>query len=324
MRALTVAGLVFVLVSRLGLPAPACAADPEALAQATEAGDASAALALGTAYDTGDGVPADPRAALHWYWIAAQQGNTTALFNVGVMYDQGLGTARNPSVAAYWYRRAAEQGNARAAYNLGLLFEDGDGVPRSQASAEHWFHIAGQAGLDAATARLAARPTRPTDADYATAQALIEQRGLAAAAPDVLGLLQRAAGHGIKVAQYDLAYLYENGLGVGADRIAANGDVANKIGTYSVAVLAKENNVPFYVAAPISTLDLSLESGDQIPIEERAASEVTHYAGRPVAPHGTDAKHPAFDVTPHRYVSAIITENGVARAPYVESLRILV
>jgi methylthioribose-1-phosphate isomerase len=111
---------------------------------------------------------------------------------------------------------------------------------------------------------------------------------------------------------------------VGADRIAANGDVANKIGTYSVAVLAKENNVPFYVAAPISTLDLSLESGEQIPIEERAASEVTHYAGTPVAPHGTAAKHPAFDVTPNRYVSAIITEKGVARAPYVESLRILV
>jgi methylthioribose-1-phosphate isomerase len=110
---------------------------------------------------------------------------------------------------------------------------------------------------------------------------------------------------------------------VGADRIAANGDVANKIGTYSVAVLAKENNVPFYVAAPISTLDLSLESGEQIPIEERAEIEVTHYAGSPVAPHGTRAKHPAFDVTPNRYVSAIITEKGIARAPYLESLRIL-
>src|SRR6202789_2356471 len=108
---------------------------------------------------------------------------------------------------------------------------------------------------------------------------------------------------------------------VGADRIAANGDVANKIGTYSVAVLAKENNVPFYVAAPISTLDLSLASGEQIPIEERAEIEVTHYAGSPVAPRGTPAKHPAFDVTPNRYVSAIITEKGIARAPYVESLR---
>jgi len=110
---------------------------------------------------------------------------------------------------------------------------------------------------------------------------------------------------------------------VGADRIAANGDVANKIGTYSVAVLAKENNIPFYVAAPLSTLDLSIESGDQIPIEERAEIEVTHYAGAPVAPRGTPAKHPAFDVTPNRYVSAIITEKGVSRAPYLESLRIL-
>ena len=110
---------------------------------------------------------------------------------------------------------------------------------------------------------------------------------------------------------------------VGADRIAANGDVANKIGTYSVAVLAKENGIPFYVAAPVSTLDLSLASGEEIPIEERAESEVTHYAGAAVAPMGTAAKHPAFDVTPNRYVSAIITEKGIARAPYTESLRIL-
>ncbi len=107
---------------------------------------------------------------------------------------------------------------------------------------------------------------------------------------------------------------------VGADRIAANGDVANKIGTYSVAVLAKENGIPFYVAAPISTLDLTLKSGEQIPIEERASSEVTHYAGTAVAPVGTAAKHPAFDVTPNRFVTAIITERGVARAPYLESL----
>jgi methylthioribose-1-phosphate isomerase len=111
---------------------------------------------------------------------------------------------------------------------------------------------------------------------------------------------------------------------VGADRIAANGDVANKIGTYSVAVLAKENNVPFYVAAPISTLDLKLESGDEIEIEQRAADEVTHLFGVPVAPLGTAVENPAFDVTPHRYVSAIVTERGVARPPYLESLRKLV
>ena len=108
---------------------------------------------------------------------------------------------------------------------------------------------------------------------------------------------------------------------VGADRIAGNGDVANKIGTYSVAVLAKENNVPFYVAAPISTLDLTLTSGEQIPIEQRAASEVTHVFGVPVAPVGTAVENPAFDVTPNRYVTAIITERGVARAPFTESLR---
>jgi methylthioribose-1-phosphate isomerase len=110
---------------------------------------------------------------------------------------------------------------------------------------------------------------------------------------------------------------------VGADRIAANGDVANKIGTYSVAVLAKENGVPFYVAAPISTLDLTLVSGDQIPIEQRSATEVTHVFGVPVAPKDTMVQNPAFDVTPNRYVTAIITERGVARAPYTDSLRAL-
>jgi len=110
---------------------------------------------------------------------------------------------------------------------------------------------------------------------------------------------------------------------VGADRIAGNGDVANKVGTYSVAVLAKENGVPFFVAAPISTLDLTLKSGDQIPIEQRAATEVTHVFGQPVAPEGTRVENPAFDVTPARYVSAIITEKGVARPPYEDSLRSL-
>jgi methylthioribose-1-phosphate isomerase len=108
---------------------------------------------------------------------------------------------------------------------------------------------------------------------------------------------------------------------VGADRIAANGDVANKVGTYSVAVLARENNVPFYVAAPVSSLDLSLSSGDQIPIEQRAAAEVTHVFGVAVAPDRIAVQNPAFDVTPARYVSAIVTERGVARAPYEQSLK---
>jgi methylthioribose-1-phosphate isomerase len=106
----------------------------------------------------------------------------------------------------------------------------------------------------------------------------------------------------------------------GADRIAANGDTANKIGTYQIAVLAKENNVPFYIAAPISTLDLSIASGEQIPIEERSAAEVTHIQGVRIAPD-VPAAHPAFDVTPNRYIAAIFTERGVAKAPYTESLR---
>jgi methylthioribose-1-phosphate isomerase len=108
---------------------------------------------------------------------------------------------------------------------------------------------------------------------------------------------------------------------VGADRIAANGDVANKIGTYSVAVLAKENGIPFYVAAPTSTLDLNVPTGDQIIIEQRSPYEVTHIKEMAIAPAGINVENPAFDVTPHRYVSAIITERGIARSPYVESLR---
>lgn len=108
----------------------------------------------------------------------------------------------------------------------------------------------------------------------------------------------------------------------GADRIAANGDTANKIGTYQIAVLAKENNVPFYIAAPISTFDLSIPDGDHIPIEERSAAEVTHLQGVRIAPD-VHAAHPAFDVTPARYIAAIFTERGVARAPYAESLRAL-
>src|SRR5258707_3029434 len=103
---------------------------------------------------------------------------------------------------------------------------------------------------------------------------------------------------------------------VGADRIAANGDVANKVGRYSVAVLARENGVPFYVAAPISTLDLKLGSGDGIPIEQRPAAEVTNLFGTRVAPEGTAVQNPAFDVTPNRYVTAIETVCGEARAQY--------
>jgi len=108
---------------------------------------------------------------------------------------------------------------------------------------------------------------------------------------------------------------------VGADRIAANGDTANKIGTYTLAVLAKENGIPFYVAAPTTTIDPSLASGDEIPVEQRSPDEVTHLQGVSIAPEGTNAANPAFDVTPHRYISAIITERGIIRKPYGEGIR---
>ncbi|HUE84191.1 MAG TPA: S-methyl-5-thioribose-1-phosphate isomerase [Pyrinomonadaceae bacterium] len=125
------------------------------------------------------------------------------------------------------------------------------------------------------------------------------------------------AGHVMKSGQV-------NCVVVGADRIAANGDAANKIGTYMVAVLAKQHNIPFYVAAPISTLDLSLASGAEIPIEERDRREITHIGDQQLAPDGVEVLNPAFDVTPHELISAIITDKGVAREPYVTSLRDLV
>jgi len=124
------------------------------------------------------------------------------------------------------------------------------------------------------------------------------------------------AGHVMKGGKVDCVV-------VGADRIAANGDTANKIGTYMVAVLAKENNIPFFVAAPVTTLDLSLSSGHQIPIEERDGREVTHIGSHQLGPEGVAVHNPAFDVTPNEFISAIITDRGVARAPYLASLQAL-
>jgi len=122
------------------------------------------------------------------------------------------------------------------------------------------------------------------------------------------------AGHVMKGGKVDVVV-------VGADRIAANGDAANKIGTYMVAVLAKRHNIPFYVAAPITTLDFSIPSGDQIPIEERDSREITHVKDHQLGPDGVSVHNPAFDVTPNELIAAIVTDKGVARQPYVESLR---
>lgn len=122
------------------------------------------------------------------------------------------------------------------------------------------------------------------------------------------------AGHVMKQGKVDCVV-------VGADRIAANGDAANKIGTYMVAVLASRHSIPFYVAAPVSTVDLAVPTGEQIPIEERDTREVTHIREQRLAPEGVDVHNPAFDVTPHELIAAIITDRGVARPPYTESLR---
>jgi methylthioribose-1-phosphate isomerase len=127
-------------------------------------------------------------------------------------------------------------------------------------------------------------------------------------------IVDNAAGHLLRTGQVD-AVLF------GGDRMAANGDVANKIGTYPLAVVARENGVPVYAVVPTSTIDLSLEHGDQIPIEERVAREVTHVGAEQIAPAGVPVFNPAFDVTPHRYLTAIVTEEGVCYPPFDASLR---
>ena len=127
-------------------------------------------------------------------------------------------------------------------------------------------------------------------------------------------IADNAAGHFMRTGQVNIVL-------VGSDRTAANGDVANKIGTYKLAVVAKENGVPFYPVVPTSTIDLNLAHGDLIPIEERPMEEVTVIRGQPIAPLGTTARNPAFDVTPHRYVTGIVTEAGIVYPPFVKNLR---
>jgi len=172
-------------------------------------------------------------------------------------------------------------------------------------------------------------------ADYGTALAVVytaveEGKNISVFADETRPLLQgsRLTAWELQQSGIDVTVICDNMAGtvlrqqrincvvVGADRIAANGDVANKIGTYGLAVLAQEHNVPFYVAAPLSTIDMSLATGDLIPIEERKAEEITHGMGKQTAPEGIHVYNPAFDVTPKELVSAIITERGVARPPF--------
>jgi methylthioribose-1-phosphate isomerase len=130
-------------------------------------------------------------------------------------------------------------------------------------------------------------------------------------------IADNASGHLMRTGRVDIVL-------VGSDRTAANGDVANKVGTYKLGVLAKENGIPFYSVLPTSTIDLSVPTGDDIPIEERDAAEVTHVRGCQIAPDGVRVLNIAFDVTPHRYVTGIVTENGIAYPPFKQSLRHMV
>jgi methylthioribose-1-phosphate isomerase len=129
-------------------------------------------------------------------------------------------------------------------------------------------------------------------------------------------IVDSAAGHFMKLGKVDCVI-------TGADRIAANGDTANKIGTYALAVLAEENHIPFYIAAPVSTIDMSLKSGDEIPIEERRPEEVTGLHGITIAPEVAAAANPAFDVTPHRYITAMVTDKGIIKKPYTSGIKAL-
>jgi methylthioribose-1-phosphate isomerase len=133
---------------------------------------------------------------------------------------------------------------------------------------------------------------------------------------DVTLITDSMSGHFFQQGKFDAVI-------VGADRIAANGDAANKIGTYTVAVLANAHGIPFYIAAPVSTIDPQCPTGAEIPIEERSAAEVTDIGGTRMAPEGIQVRHPAFDVTPARLITAIITERGVLRAPYSDSIAAL-
>jgi len=133
----------------------------------------------------------------------------------------------------------------------------------------------------------------------------------------VMLITDSMAGHFMKLGRVDCVI-------TGADRIAANGDTANKIGTYTLAVLAKENKIPFYIAAPVSTIDPSLKTGDEIQIEERQAKEVTHFQGISITPEGVSAFNPAFDVTPHKYITAIVTDKGIIRKPYTAGIKSII
>jgi methylthioribose-1-phosphate isomerase len=292
------------------------------------------------------GVAAALGVALGVHTSSAEGAGLRAEFD-GICRD--LGATRPTAVNLFWAiermrrRFESEQGRGASAVRRGLLEEARALQAEDLAACQRMGDIG--ADLIPPHARLLTHCNAGAlaTAGYGTALGVIRSAARQGKVANVFADETRPYLQGARLTAWELAQdgipttlIADNSAGhlmskgevdavvVGADRIAANGDVANKIGTYTVAVLARENGVPFYVAAPVSTVDLATPSGKEIPIEERAAEEVTHHGGRRMAPEGIAVRNPAFDVTPHRYVTAIITERGIARPSYAESLHELV
>jgi len=249
-------------------------------------------------------------------------------------------TARNLFFALERMKQAASRGKS-IPYIKKALVEEAVKIHREEADATHHLSQFGAELLKDGGTVLTHCNTGPLAASgYGTALGVIitayrQGKKIKVLADETRPLLQGArlttwelkkAGMPVTLITDSMAgYLMAGGkvdcVITGADRIAANGDTANKIGTYTLAVLAKENKIPFYIAAPVSTIDISLKSGGQIPIEERKAEEVTHFQGVTIAPDGTAAANPAFDVTPHKYITAIITDKGIIKESYLKGIK---
>jgi methylthioribose-1-phosphate isomerase len=249
-------------------------------------------------------------------------------------------TARNLFFALERMKRAAE--SAPGAADIGRsLVEEAEKIHSEEADATRRLSITGAGLIKDGWTVLTHCNTGPlATSGYGTALGIIitayrQGKKISVFADETRPLLQgaRLTAWELKKAGIPVTLITDSMAGylmnlgkvncviTGADRIAANGDTANKIGTYSLAVLAKENKVPFYIAAPTSTIDVSIETGKGIPIEERRAFEVTHIQGVSIAPQGVNAANPAFDVTPHDYITAIVTEKGIIREPYTGEIR---
>jgi methylthioribose-1-phosphate isomerase len=249
-------------------------------------------------------------------------------------------TARNLFFALERMKKAAESANSITQIKKALV-DEAIAIHREEADATHHLSLFGAELIKDNWTILTHCNTGPlATAGYGTALGVIRMakeqgKNIKVLATETRPLLQgaRLTTWELKKAGIPVTLITDSTAGyfmrtgkvdcviTGADCIAANGDAANKIGTYSLAVLAKENKIPFYIAAPTSTIDSSLRTGDEITIEERSAEEVTHIQGVPIAPEGIAASNPAFDVTPHRYITAIITEKGIIKKPYTEGIK---